>query len=129
MNAFLKGRAAISAEDYDARDAARETIKKEWEVILAAVAISYLNQAKDNPTDPALYYHYLTEGYAFIMGLKYGASKTISDTDINNILKTLAGSANPLQANFYNLTTQDIDNTINAIVNTFTTLKDVKASL
>jgi hypothetical protein len=129
MNAFLKGRAAISAEDYDARDAARETIKVEWEVILAAVAISYLNDAKDNPTDPALCYHYLTEGYAFIMGLKYGASKTIADADIDNILITLAGSPDPLQASLYNITDQDIDSAINALANTFTSLEDVKASL
>ncbi len=129
MNAFFKGRAAISADDYDARDAARETIKAEWEIILAAVAISYLNDAKANATDPALCYHYLTEGYAFIMGLKYGASKSIPDTDIDTILTFLAGSPNPLQANFYNTTDQDITNTINMIANTFTTLKDVKASL
>ena len=129
MNALLKGRAAIFAEDYDARDAARETIKVEWEVILAAVAISYLNDAKNNSNDAALCYHYLTEGYAFIMGLKYGASKTIADSDINNILTTLAGSSNPLQANFYSITGQDIDSAINAIANTFTSLEDVKASL
>lgn len=129
MNTFLKGRAAISAEDYDARDEARETIKKEWEIILAAVAISYLNDAKDNPNDMALCYHYLTEAYAFIMGLKYGASHTISDADIDAILITLAGSPDPLQANFYALIGQDIDNTINAIANTFTSLEAVKASL
>lgn len=129
MNAFLKGRAAISAEDYDARDEARETIKTEWEVILAAVAISYLNDAKDSSADPALYYHYLTEAYAFIMGLKYGASKTIADSDIDNILSNLAGSPNPLQANFYSTSMQDIDSAINAIANTFTSLEDVKASL
>jgi hypothetical protein len=129
MNAFLKGRAAITADDYDTRDAARETIKTEWEMILAAVAISYLNDAKDSSADPALCYHYLTKAYAFIMGLKYGASKTISDTDIDNILSTLAGSSNPLQANFYNTAAQDIDNAINAIANTFNSLEAVKASL
>lgn len=129
MNAFLKGRAAISAEDYDVRDEARTTIKAEWEVTVAAIAISYLNDAKANANDPALCYHYLTEAYAFIMGLKHGATKTISDTDINNILTNLASSPNPLQANFYSTSAQDIDNAINAIANTFNSLEDVKASL
>lgn len=129
MNAFLKGRAAISAEDYNARDEARTTIKQEWEVILAAVAISYLNDAKKNATDFALYAHYLTEAYAFIAGLKYGASKTIPDADVDNILSNLAGSSDPLQANIYATSLQDIDNTINALANSFTSLETVKASL
>jgi hypothetical protein len=129
MNAFLKGRAAISAKDYDARDEAIETLKKEWEITTAAVAISYLNDAKVSANDPALCYHYLTEAYAFITGLKYGASKTISDADIDTILTNFAGSPNPLQANFYNLVGSDIDNAINAITNSFTSLEQVKASL
>lgn len=129
MNAFLKGRAAISAKDYDARDEVRETLKNEWEIMIAATAISYLNDAKDSSTDPALCYHYLTEGYAFITGLKHGASRTITDTDINDILITLGGSSDPLQANFYNLVSQDIDNTINAIATQYTSLEDIKTSL
>jgi hypothetical protein len=129
MNAFFKGRAAISAEDYDARDIARQTIKTEWEIILAAVGISYLNDARENSADPALCYHYLTEAYAFIMGLKYGASKSIPDAEVDNILTALAASADPLQANFYGTTDQDINTAINTITNTFTTLKDISASL
>ena len=129
MNAFLKGRAAISAQDYDTRDEARERIKEEWELILAAVAISYLNDAKENANDPALFYHNLTEAYAFILGLKSGPSKIILDTDIDLILTMLAGSSNPLEANFYTKTTQDINNTIDAISSTYTSLEDVKANL
>lgn len=129
MNAYLKGRAAISAQDYDTRDAMRSSIKANWEVVLAAVGISYLNDAKKNQAEPALYFHYLTEAYAFIMGLKYGASQTLSDANVNNLLQQLAGSANPLQANLYETKIQDIDNIINALANTFSSLENIKASL
>ncbi|BDS11364.1 DUF4856 domain-containing protein [Aureispira anguillae] len=129
MNAYLKGRAAISAGDYDTRDAMRSSLKTNWEEIHAAVAISYLNDAKTHQADPAIYYHNLTEAYAFIAGLKHGASQTLPDFDINGILSNLAGSSDPLQANLYSTSIQKIDNTINALANTFTNLETVKASL
>lgn len=129
MNAYLKGRAAVSAKDYDTRDIMRGNIKAEWEVILAAVAISYLNDAKAVSTDKALYCHYITEAYAFIMGLKYGASKSLPDFEVDHILADLAGSSNPLLANLYQTTTQDIDKTISAITDKFTQLAPVKADL
>ena len=129
MNAFLRGRAAISAEDYDARDEAIATIREEWEMTLAAVAISYLNDAKAAGNDWASSYHYLTEAYAFIMGIKYGPNPKINSSDINTILENLAGSSDPLNANFYNVTIQKIDSAINSIAATYTDLEAVKASL
>lgn len=129
MNAFLEGRAAISAEDYDTRDKMIKVIRQEWEVVLAAVAISYLNDAKRAGTDWAACYHYLTEAYAFTMGIKYGADTRIVDADINTILETLAGSADPLSADFYTVTALKIDATINALAATYTELEAIKASL
>ena len=129
MNAFLKGRAAISAEDYDTRDEMIDVVRKEWELILVAVAISYFNDAKDAGSDIAAYHHYLTEAYAFTMGLKYGPNPKINTADLNTILENLAGSANPLNANLYNVTVTKIDAAINSLAATYTELESVKASL
>lgn len=129
MNAFLKGRAAISAKEYDVRDEQIDIVREEWEMILAAVAISYLNDAKKAQNDPALYYHYLTEAYAFIMGIKFGHLHTINDSTVDQLLRTLADSASPLQANFYATSIQDIDNTINSLSSAYTRLEDIKAIL
>lgn len=129
MNAFLKGRAAISAEDYDTRDEMIAIVRQEWELVLAAVAISYINDAKRAGSDWAASYHYLTEAYAFIMGIQYGASPKINQADLNTILENLAGSANPLNANFYNVTAQKMDAAISALAATYTELEAVKASL
>lgn len=129
MNGFLKGRAAISADDYAAREEAIQTIRKEWETMIAAIAISYLNRAKGVPQDQALCFHYLTKAYGFIMGLKHGGAPNITESQINAVLVQLAGNANPLSANFYNTSTQSIDNTINDLAIIFTSLESVKTSL
>jgi hypothetical protein len=129
MNAFLKGRAAISAEDYDTRDEMIDVVCEEWELILAAVAISYFNDAKDAGSDVAACYHYLTEAYAFTMGIQYGSNPKISTADLNIILENLAGSADPLNANFYGVTIPKIDAAINSLAAIYTELESVKASL
>ncbi|MFK7796657.1 MAG: DUF4856 domain-containing protein [Aureispira sp.] len=129
MNAFLEGRAAISAEDYDARDRMIDVVREEWELILAAVAISYFNDAKDAGSDMAACYHYLTEAYAFAMGIQYGPNPKINTADLNTILENLAGSANPLNANLYNVTIPKIDAAINSLAAIYTELESVKASL
>lgn len=129
MNAYLEGRAAISAKDYDTRDAMRSNIKAEWENMIAAIAISYLNDAKVLGIKDGLRYHYLTGAYTFIMGLKYGASKALSDSEIDNILANLAQSSNPLHAGFFKTNNSAINNAIDALTAIYTQLAPVKTSL
>ncbi|BDS11769.1 DUF4856 domain-containing protein [Aureispira anguillae] len=129
MDAYLKGRAAISARDYDTRDEMRQLLRIETEKLLAATAISYLNDAKKNTSDLAIYYHHLTQAYGIISGLKYGMQKTLSNIEINNLLVVLAGSADPLEANLYLTTASDIDDVIDTIANSFSTLTPFKDSL
>ncbi|MCB0584134.1 MAG: DUF4856 domain-containing protein, partial [Phaeodactylibacter sp.] len=61
MDAFLKGRAAISAGNLAVRDEAIAEVRTNWELISGATAISYLNQALENFDDPALRAHTLSE--------------------------------------------------------------------
>lgn len=129
MDAFLKGRAAISAHDLDARDAAIVIIRREWERIVAAVAISYMNEAKTNRLDPAIYYHSLSKAYAFILSLKYGGNPTMSNAETDALLVNLAGSSDVLTANLYNTRIANINATINSLANRFPTLEICKNSL
>lgn len=129
MNAFLEGRAAISAKDYPNRDAARETLKTTFETLIAATAISNLNDAIANAARLPLYYHNLSKAYATIMSLKYGAYKTLSDTEIDTILMYLGGSTDPLQTSFYTATRQGLNNAIDALASPFPNLITVKNSL
>jgi hypothetical protein len=131
MDAFLKGRAAISAKDEVTRDEQIAELRKNWELVVAATAIYYLNKSKDKlTTDPVSSYHGLSEGFAFIMSLKYGAGTgSITEANVNTILTDLFGSSDPLQANNYNVTEAKIEAAKTALVSYFTDLASVKDTL
>lgn len=118
MDAFLKGRAAISNNDASRRDANRDIVMSTWEKVAAAKCISYLKGAKNNLSDISTLHHNLSEGYGFIKSFKYNPSKTISDADIA-ILEGYLGT------NFYNLVPANLDNAINKLA----TLFNLNASL
>lgn len=101
MNAFIKGRAAISNKDYASRDEQIEIIRNEWEKVSAGTAIHYLNDANDNFADDAVRNHTLSEAWAFIHALKYNPSKKLGNTEIEEVL-TLLGD------NFYEITQDNI---------------------
>lgn len=101
MNAFLKGRAAISANDMQGKAAAAATIRAEWERLVAAAAIHELNEARESVADQAKKSHYLSETKGFIMGLKYKTDRKITDAQYNEAMAKIG-------ANFYNTTAADI---------------------
>ncbi|WP_336516935.1 DUF4856 domain-containing protein [Pollutibacter soli] len=68
--AFRKGRAAISAKDYETRDEAIDVIKEYVEKTLAAAAYSY-STIPQTQTEFSQKFHSLSEGYGFILALKY----------------------------------------------------------
>jgi hypothetical protein len=103
MNAFLKGRAAISAKDDAGRNEAKAVVVSTWEKVAAAKCISYMKAAKLNVSDPATLHHNLSEGYGFIVAFKYNSSKSISDADIAYLLAEFGTS-------LYGVTTANMDN-------------------
>lgn len=86
MNAFLKGRAAISNKDDANRNVAGTAVIKTWEKVGAAKCISYLKGAKNNLSDKATLHHNLSEGYGFVLAFQYNPVKTITDGDIAILL-------------------------------------------
>ncbi len=101
MNAFIKGRAAISNKDLATRDEQIEIIRAEWEKVAAGTAVHYLNEANSNFADDALRNHTLSEAWAFIHALKYNPSKKLTNADVDAILATLG-------ENFYEITSENI---------------------
>jgi hypothetical protein len=127
MNDFIAGRAAISHKDLSERDVKILSIRKNWELVIAATAVAYLNDAINTfSSDAAEKHHALSEGYAFIYSLKWAGNPTISSTNINSILTTLGGTSNLLQINFYNTTLSDVQNVKDALVAAFPGLQSVK---
>lgn len=74
MDAFLIGRTAIVNKHYTVRDAQIVIINDEIERVAAGTAIHYLNEAKSNIINNTTRNHVLSEAYAFINGLKFGAN-------------------------------------------------------
>lgn len=112
MNAFLKGRAAISNKDNTARDEARTVVMNTWEKVAAAKCISYLKGAKANLADQATLHHNLSEGYGFVLAFRYNPSKTISDADITTLLGYFG-------TNLFNLSAANLDLAISKLESVF----------
>lgn len=121
MNAFLKGRAAISNNDLTTRDVQREIIKTELEKVFAACSIHYINSAISNITSTNARNHSLSEGYGFIQCLKYGATDNITNADVTSILNTIG-------KDFNNVTIDNLKSAKNQI-STLVGLDDIKDQL
>ena len=121
MDAYLKGRAAISNKDMDTKDEQIEVLREKLELVFAGTAIHYLNGAMADFSDDALRNHQLSEAWAFIGGLKYNPSRKITETQIATI-RSLIGD------NFYNSSLVDLTSARDQISTIFS-LDDQKATL
>ncbi len=101
MNAFLRGRAAISNDDMTTKNEQRDIIINEMERVVAGAAIHYMNKARDQFANDARRNHYLSEGMGFINGLRFNPSASLSPQEIS-ALKSEIGN------NFYDVTVSDI---------------------
>ena len=108
MDAFLKGRAAISAKDMKGKEEAAATVRNEWERLVAAAAIHELNAAKTNIADQAKKSHYLSEAIGFVMGLKYKTDRKLTDAKYQEVI-------NAIGTNLYDTTADDINTAINIL--------------
>lgn len=112
MNAFKRGRAAISQDELTIRDEEILKLRKMWEKISAAQAVAYLEGAKTNfGVDNAKFLHELSEAYAFILCLKYVPLETrvISYAQIDDLLTNTIGT------DFWSVTQTDLTNAINSL--------------
>ncbi len=121
MDAFIKGRAAISNNDMVTKDAQALLIKAEWEKLVAASAIHELNAAKVNFTDDAIRNHLLSEAIGFVMALKYNPDRKITPAEINEILDQIG-------INLYESSFDGVNNAIDAISDIYG-FETIKATL
>lgn len=130
MNALIGGRAAISNGDMDGRNTKIAEVRNEWEIVVASTAVAYLNDVAGYiGTDPGKAHHALSEAYAFIMGLKFGPNSNISTGEIDALLVMLGGDTDPLNANFWSITTTTVEQTRDALAAKFPTIDAVKTTL
>jgi hypothetical protein len=108
MDAFLLGRAAISNDDLDSRDAAIVTVRNVWENVSAAAAIHYLNDAAESFDDVAIRLHTLSEALAFIYSLQFNDGKTRTNDEINAHLTNLATTSDITAFDLTGITSETI---------------------
>jgi hypothetical protein len=118
MDAFLKGRAAISNKDMAGTKAQATIIMQTFERATGAAALQEINEIKEALTDNVKRNSALSECYGFVNSLKYNPARKITDAQINAILALFP-------KNFWDLTPADIDNIQNAIATQYN-FQDVK---
>jgi hypothetical protein len=99
FEAFRKGRAAIGAKDYAVRDQQIKTIQETWERLAANAALAYVTipQASASVGNLGTQFHALSEGYGFVLALKYRASGSkLTEANYQKLLAVL-------NTNFYDL--------------------------
>jgi len=105
MNAFLKGRAAISAKDLTTMNAQAGILIATLDSLDAAAIVQEMKETDANieAGDAVAAYGTLSETLGFIRNLQYIASakRVITDAQITQ-LEALLDSANPTKPNLYN---------------------------
>ena len=120
MDAFLKGRAAISAKDNQTVKEQASIIIQAMERLTGAAALQEVKEAKESMNDNILRNSRLSECYGFVYSLKYNPKRTITDTQYNDLLKLFP-------ANYYDLTLDQLNIIRDAIAKqyNFDDVKDV----
>ncbi|MDN4165296.1 DUF4856 domain-containing protein [Cytophagales bacterium LB-30] len=113
MDAYLKGRAAISNKDMAARDEAIDAVRANWELIVAANVIHYINGTLANIGDRPTRNHQWSEGYGFLLSLKYNDERKISLADWQTAMENMGTSPDALEVNDPNLLA--VKNTLSTI--------------
>ncbi|GAA4823522.1 DUF4856 domain-containing protein [Algivirga pacifica] len=92
FNAFIAGRQAINDKDYEERDRQIAIIKENWEKVIAATTIHYVNAsiADIAAEDMGAFYHHWSEAKAFADAFLYNIDRKISTEEMDQ-LATLLG--------------------------------------
>lgn len=88
MTAYLTGRTAIINKDYAVKNEQRENIYYLHELVTAATAVHYINDAIEYlaQEDRGNFLHSLSEAYAFVDAISYSPKKQLTAAEINTIL-------------------------------------------
>jgi hypothetical protein len=96
FDAFVLGRAAIVAADYDLRDEQAELLKEKLSQVVAVRAVYYLQQGKNQIEngDFGAAFHDLSEGFGFVYSLRftrqaYSSSSYFTNQEVQDMIDTM----------------------------------------
>ena len=127
MEAFLEGRTAIVNNDLEGKNAQRTILFEKLELLAAATSIHYINLSIGYVNEGKIgeAFHTLSEAWTFVNALTYSANRRISLDEIAGIKENDLG----VDGNFWNVSTEDLNNAKSTLVNIFTELEEVKDEL
>lgn len=127
MDAYLKGRTAIVNKDYETKNEQREIIYAGHELVAAAVAVHYINEAigNFNDGDTGNAFHHLSEGYQFVKALQYSPVKQITQSQIDKILNEDFGR----DGDFWTASITGLNAAKNTLVTVYSDLEPIKDEL
>ena len=122
MDAFIKGRFAVSENEMGDLPTYIAAINENWEETIYASGLHYLKGAQADFSDKALRCHQLSEAYAFIWSLQFNISKSVTNAQINEVLDLLGDD-------FFSISTTDIAAAQTKLVEIFAIPTDVVTAL
>lgn len=128
MEAFLKGRAAISNDDLTARDAAITDARQEWERIAVGSALHYINEGIEKFDDMAIRGHGISEAVGFIYALRFNPDRIISLDQVDELLTLIAGASDFPNMDLYNIVVDDLNSAKDKLAGYYN-LDDIKDEL
>ena len=108
MKSFVRARYAISKKDYSMRDAEVNSIRENWDELVAAAAIHEINESLAYFSDDALRNHTLSEFVGFVSCLKYSLYAKATTAEINTIIGYIG-------IDLYNVTVMNLNAAKNAL--------------
>jgi hypothetical protein len=127
MNAFIDGRTAIVNNDLAAKTAQRSIVAENLELVAAATAVHYLNDALEalNAGNTGDAFHVMSEVWAFVNALKYNPNRKLSLEDIEEIKGQDLGK----DGNFWNVTPEGLNKAKSTLVTAYPKLAPVQDDL
>jgi len=127
MDAYIRGRTAIVNNDLEEKNAQRDILYENLELVAAAVTVHYINLTlgflDEGKTGEA--FHVLSEAWAFANALKYSPRKEITLEQIETIQDTYFGA----DGNFWNVTPEGLNMAKSLLIDIYPTLEPVKDDL
>lgn len=109
MDAYIKGRAAISNNDLDTRDEQIAILRRELDKVAAATTIHYINSAITNFQDDAIKLHGLSEAVAFYYATSFNPGSASSASQTAQILTLIGNSDNYEEMDFWQTTIANLE--------------------
>ena len=127
MDAFIAARTAIVNNDPTERDAQRDILYENLDLVAAAVAVHYINDTlgflAEGKTGEA--FHVLSEAWAFTNALRYNPRRVLSLAEIEEIMESDYGA----DGNFWNANAIGLNKAKSTIVAAYPKLASVQDDL